>query len=335
MFWKNKKVFVTGSSGFIGTSLLRRLTHYGAQVIAFDKEAPVDALFKREQTRITKVQGSLSNYTLLQTTLSEYSIDTIYHLGAQTQVQSAFSDPFTTYETNIRGTYCLLEACRRSTKHIKRIIIASSDKAYGIHDTLPYTEESSLQALYPYDVSKACTDLIALSYYHTYGLPIVVTRAGNVYGGGDFNWERLIPSVICNLYENTSPLLRGDGLSLRDYVFIEDIVEAYLLLGEQLQEKKLQGEAFNLGSNKPTKVIDIVSAIAKFMNKEHLAPIIQNAARGEIPHQYLSSKKAEKLIGWRPKVSLSLGLELTIAWYEKFFQETSVDSKQEKHVEKV
>lgn len=321
-FWKDKKVFITGSTGFIGSWLTKRLVDLGAQVAILFYESNFESELVRSGyiKKVRIVKGLLQDYSILEKIIYENGIDTVLHLGAQTQVVEAILNPLETYESNVRGTYSLLEACRIHRKQVKRIVVASSDKAYGTSTILPYVEETPLRAVYPYDVSKACTDLIALSYYHTYGLPIVVSRCGNVYGGGDFNWDRLIPSVIKSFYDEISPRLRSNGESLRDYVFVEDIVNAYLMLGEQLEAKHLEGQAFNFSANQPKTVLEVVHLIGRFMKKDHLKPIIINEAQREIKNQYLNSEKAEKILNWKPYFNLNLGLQLTIDWYQNFFK---------------
>lgn len=329
-FWQDKHVFITGGSGFIGSWLTRHLVDLGAEVtlLYYDHKEPCELINSGYFKKVHIIDEGLEDPITLARILYEYRIDTVFHLGAQTQVQEAYLNPFVTYESNIRGTYSLLEACRIQGESIKRIIVASSDKAYGAHEALPYLESTSLRAKYPYDVSKACTDLIALSYYHTYGLPVAVTRCGNVYGGGDFNWERLIPSVIKSLYHEKSPILRSDGTALRDYIFVEDVVQAYLTLGEQLDIKNLQGEAFNFSGSEPTSVIQVVGLLTQLMNKTHLTPIIENNTQAEIPNQHLSAQKAWEKLGWKAYIPLKLGLSMTFDWYLQFFKEEDLVKKE-------
>lgn len=317
-FWKDKKVFVTGAGGFIGSLLMKHLVDSGAQVAILLYQVENKNELIKNKVRV--FEGELQDYSVLEKIIYEEEIDTVFHLGAQTQVKEAFLNPLATYESNVRGTYSLLEACRVHKAYIKRIIVASSDKAYGSAVNLPYTEDTPLKALYPYDVSKACTDLIALSYYHTYGLPVVVTRCGNVYGGGDFNWDRLIPSTIKSFYEDLAPSLRSDGMSFRDYVFVEDIVNAYVILAKNLEEKHLAGQAFNFSTNQPSSTLEIVQLIGRFMKKDHIQPIIMNEAHAEIKNQYLTSEKAYKILRWKPYFNLKIGLEMTVDWYVSFFK---------------
>lgn len=325
-FWKDKQVFVTGATGFIGSWLTRYLVGLGAHVtVLIYGDIPSSQLRRGGYLKKVRiVEGPLQDLQLLAKTLYEHDIDTVFHLGAQTQVTEALCDPFNTFEANIRGTYSLLEACRVQRRALKRIIVASSDKAYGVHADLPYVEETPFCPQSPYDVSKACADWIARSYYQTYHLPVVVTRCGNVYGGGDFNWDRLIPSVIKSLHQNQHPVLRSNGQSLRDYIFIADVVEAYLTLGAQLEEKTLHGEAFNFGTGKPIKTLDIVEHLIRLTNKKHFTPIIEDRATGEISEQYVSSQKAWDTLQWKPKFSFALGLSMTLEWYLQFFREEEV-----------
>jgi len=328
-FWKDKKVFITGATGFIGSWLTKRLVDLGAEVtiLVDDMDLPSELIRSGSISHVNVIEGKLQQSSLLEKILVDNTIDTVFHLGAQTQVTRALSHSYETFDTNIRGTYSLLEACRHYKSRIRRIIIASSDKAYGIHQDLPYVEHMPLHPSYPYDVSKACSEMVALSYYHTYALPIVITRCGNVYGGGDFNWERLLPSVIRNLCREERPFLRSDGKSSRDYVFIEDILQAYLLLGETLEEKKLQGEVFNFGGGFPIKTLQVVQTLIELTGKKHLSPIIADEAPCEIQEQYLDSNKAWTQLSWKPQVSFKLGLSLTLEWYLQFFKENTEDDR--------
>ena len=265
------------------------------------------------------VNGCLEDYSLIERTLNEYEMDTIFHLGAQTIVGSANRSPIGTFESNIKGTWNLLEAAR-SSKLIERIIIASSDKAYGEQEKLPYTEDMPLKGRHVYDVSKSCADLVAQSYYYTYGLPIGITRCGNFYGGGDLNFNRLIPGTTKSVLNNERPVIRSDGKYIRDYIYILDAVEAYLLLAEKLDNPAIRG-TFNFSNESQVTVLDVVKMILKLMNREDLEPLILNEAKGEIKHQYLSAGKAREMLGWKPKYDLEKGLKETIEWYKKFFEE--------------
>jgi CDP-glucose 4,6-dehydratase len=232
-------------------------------------------------------------------------------------VGTASRSALSTFESNIRGTWNLLEACKTCSRLVRRIVIASSDKAYGAHDQLPYTEDMPLQGRFPYDVSKSCADLIAFSYFHTYRLPVVVTRCGNLFGGGDLNYNRLIPGTIRSVLRGEAPVIRSDGSFVRDYFYVRDAVEAYLLLAEKLSEEQIAGQAFNFGNETPLSVMDVVRRILISMGQTSLQPVILNEASHEIPRQYLDCSKAQRLLGWQPVFSVEQGLQETIAWYEE------------------
>lgn len=252
--------------------------------------------------------------------INEHEIDTVFHLGAQTIVGTALRSPLSTFESNIRGSYNLLEACRRHSSLVKRIVVASSDKAYGSSDVLPYTEDMPLCGKHPYDVSKSCTDLLAFSYYHTYGSPLAVARCGNIFGGGDLNWSRIIPGTIRSFLLNQAPIIRSDGTFTRDYVFVDDVIDAYLMLAQNVHRENVQGQAFNFGPNAPSSVLEIVKLLQKLMNRPHLNPKVLNTAKAEIHDQSLSSQKARETFGWEPRFGLEKGLIETIRWYESYFE---------------
>jgi CDP-glucose 4,6-dehydratase len=254
----------------------------------------------------------------IERAINENEIETVFHLGAQTIVGTALRNPLSTFEANIRGTYQLLEVCRRHQSLVKRIVVASSDKAYGTSPVLPYTEEMPLIGKHPYDVSKSCTDLLAMSYYHTYDLPIVIARCGNIYGGGDLNWSRIVPGTIRSFLGGISPEIRSDGTFSRDYIYVQDVVDAYLLLAQTVKREDVRGGAFNFGPGRPYTVLEIVQAIQILMNRTELKPTILGTAKAEIQHQSLSSKKAASVLGWKPQHSLEQGLVETIKWYENY-----------------
>ena len=264
------------------------------------------------------VRGALEDAALLERVLGEYQINTVFHLGAQTQVEIANRNPISTFESNIRGTWQLLEACRRSPT-VKKIILASSDKAYGIHKTLPYTEESHLQGTHPYDVSKSAADLVAQSYYTTYKLPVAITRCGNFYGGGDLNFNRIVPETIRYVLRGQQPVLRSDGTMIRDYFYIEDATHAYITLAEKMDDERLHGHAFNFSNENQISVLELTHKILQLMGSS-LQPKLVVTAAHEIPHQYLSAAKARTMLGWQPRYSLDEGLQNTIAWYKNYFQ---------------
>lgn len=316
-FWKNKQVFMTGATGFIGSWLTLRLIEKGARVFFLDNRENRRSILNEQypSDRIEKLEGCLTDKKSLFRILQKTSFDFIYHLGAQTQVTQALEDPVSTYEINALGTAYLMEACRLYQQNAHGIIVASSDKAYGSQEECVFDEISPLRPLYPYDVSKACTEMIALSYYHTYKLPIVVTRSANVYGGGDFNNLRLIPYVVLCSLQGETPILRSDGTLIREYIYIEDVIEGYLKIGQLLQAKSLQGEVFNFGGNDPKTVLSIVNLIYDLMKKKPPHCFLGQPYIKEIHHQVLSSKKANQKLEWEAKFPLKLGLQATIDWY--------------------
>lgn len=326
-FWLNKKVLVTGATGFLGYWLTKALLEQNAQVITFVRDHdPQCALIQTGLIQKTHVvRGALEDYPSVERAINEHEIDTVFHLGAQTIVGTALRSPLSTFESNIRGTYNLLEACRQHKALVKRIVIASSDKAYGTSPILPYTEEMPLKGQHPYDVSKSCADLISNTYYHTYHLPIVVARCGNLYGGGDLNWSRLIPGTIKSFLEDEAPLIRSDGSYTRDYLYVEDAAFAYLLLAFNATREDVIGQAFNFGPNKPYSVIEIVQTLQRLMNRSDLDPIILNEAKEEIRDQSLDSQKARKILGWNPQFSLEKGLQQTIDWYQNQCEQKQID----------
>ncbi len=323
-FWINKNVFITGATGFLGYWLTKALVEAKANVVTLVRDHdPQCALIQSrliDKTRV--VQGALEDYASLERAINEHEIDTVFHLGAQTIVGTALRNPLPAFEANIRGTYNLLEACRQHKTLVKRIVVASSDKAYGSSLVLPYTEDMPLKGQHPYDVSKSCTDLIAYSYFHTYGLPVAVSRCGNLYGGGDLNWSRLIPGTIRNFQSGIAPVIRSDGTFTRDYLYVEDAVNAYLVLASNLHKENVCGQAFNFGPNAPYSVLDIVGALQRLMNCSDLSPKVLNEARDEIRDQSLDSQKARQILGWEPLFNLDEGLQRTICWYTNYLKET-------------
>jgi CDP-glucose 4,6-dehydratase len=318
-FWWNRNVFVTGATGLLGSWLVEALLQQGANVTCLIRDwVPASKLIGSGlSNRINVVRGELENYALLLRALNEYEIDSVFHLGAQTIVGTANRSALSTFEANIKGTWTLLEACRVCSQLVKRVIVASSDKAYGSHERLPYTEETPLQGRFPYDVSKSCADLIAFSYFHTYGLPVAVTRCGNLYGGGDLNFNRLIPGTIRSALVNEDPVIRSNGKFIRDYFYVRDAVNAYLLLAESLPGERFVGQAFNFGFEKPVAVLDLVNLILRLLGKSSLIPRVLNQANQEIPEQYLDCTKARRLLCWQPRYTLEGGLVETLAWYRE------------------
>jgi CDP-glucose 4,6-dehydratase len=319
-FWLDRPVFVTGATGLVGNWVVRRLQQAGADVVCLVRDwVPQSELVRSGLIRKVKVvRGDIRESGTLERTLGEYEIDTVIHLAAQTIVTIANRNPISTFETNIAGTWNLLEACRRSQK-VKQIVVASSDKAYGDQETMPYDETTPLQGEHPYDVSKSAADLIAHSYAKSFDLPVVITRCGNFYGGGDLNWNRVIPGTVRSILRRQNPIIRSDGEYIRDYFYVEDGAAAYMLLAEKLAGRpELKGEAFNFSNEVQVSVREIVERISREM-KSDLAPDIRNEVTNEIRHQYLSADKARLELGWKPMFTLDEGLHKTIEWYEDFF----------------
>lgn len=315
-FWRDRSVLVTGGTGFLGAWLVRELLERGAQVTALVRDQVAGAPFTRDglDRRVSVVQGEVQDYALMERTLGEYEVESVFHLAAQAIVGVANQNPLATFDTNIRGTWVLLEACRRS-RGVRRVVVASSDKAYGIHKTLPYTEEFALQGCHPYDVSKSCADLIATTYHRTFGTPVAVTRCGNLFGPGDLNWSRIVPGTIRSALRGERPVIRSDGSPIRDYVHVRDITDAYLLLAEKLDDASLHGRAFNFGTGEPLSVLELTRAILEAAGRPDLDPVVLNEVKGEIHHQYLSSDLARTRLGWRPGAGVGQRLAETIAWY--------------------
>jgi CDP-glucose 4,6-dehydratase len=319
-FWLDRPTFVTGGTGLVGGWLVKRLVESGADVVCLVRDwVPQSELVQSGLfARVKVVRGDVRDQALMERILGEYEIDTVLHLAAQTIVTIANRNPVTTFESNIGGTWALLDACRRSPK-VKQIVLASSDKAYGDQVKLPYDEDTPLQGQHPYDVSKSCADLIAHSYAVSFGLPVSITRCGNFYGGGDLNWNRIIPGTIRSVLRGQQPIIRSDGLFIRDYFYVEDGAAAYMLLAEKLAENaSLRGEAFNFSNELQVSVLDLVNKILEKMESK-LSPVVLNETSNEIRHQYLSAKKAHEVLGWHPIFSLGQGLERTLAWYTNYF----------------
>ncbi len=324
-FWQDRPVLVTGATGLLGGWLTKQLRAVQAEVVTVMRDwVPQSELVRSgllDQVRV--VRGDLRDQELLERVLGEYEIRTVLHLAAQTIVPIANRNPVSTFESNIRGTWTVLETCRRSPK-VEQILVASSDKAYGTHPELPYREEAPLKGQFPYDVSKACADLLAQAYAATYQLPVVIARCGNLYGGGDLNWNRIVPGTIRSVIRHEPPIIRSDGTLTRDYFYVEDGAAAYLQLAERLAaDPSLAGEAFNFSNGQPLEVLQVTQQILKLMKREDLEPVIQNQATSEIPHQYLDATKARTRLNWKPLFSVEEGLARTIDWYQTFFKEDS------------
>jgi CDP-glucose 4,6-dehydratase len=315
-----RRVFVTGATGIVGGWLVRRLLQDGADVVALVRDLPAQSEIVRngDIERVTRVHGALEDPRLLRRVLVEYDVSVVFHLAAQTQVTLGESDPFGTVEANVRGSYNLLEAAR-SVQHPPALVIASSDKAYGESTNLPYTEHHPLAGRSIYDASKSAADLLASAYARSYKMPLAIARCGNIYGGGDLNWDRIVPGTIRSLLRGQRPVVRSDGTPQRDYLFVLDAVDAYLRLGTGLIAGELAGEAFNFGANKPVAVLDVVRALQRVMERPDLEPEILGGAGGEIPNQYLDASKAERMLDWKPRYGLDEGLARTVDWYRLLF----------------
>jgi CDP-glucose 4,6-dehydratase len=312
---QGETAFVTGAYGLLGCWLVRALLDAGARVVVLKRdEAPVSALaLEGLEERVTVVHGDCRDGDLVERALSEYGVDAVFHLAAQTIVGVGARSPVATFDTNVRGTWVVLEACRRAG--VGRVVVAASDKAYGPQEELPYREDQPLRPLYPYDVSKAAADLIARSYWHTYGLPVAVTRFGNIYGGGDLHASRLIPEAVAAALAGRPPVIRSDGSPQRDYLYAEDAAAAYLAICAALGDGAA-GEAFNAGSGRPRSVLEVVEMVCRAAGTD-VTPDIRGdgTPSGEIDRQFLDATKLTELTGWRPRVELEEGLRRTVEWY--------------------
>ena len=321
-FWVDRPTLVTGATGLVGSWLVRNLLDAKADVICLTRDfVPQSELHRTGLASMVKsVRGDIRDIDSVARALQEFEVDTVFHLAAQTLVGVANANPLFTFESNVRGTWNVLEACR-TTPSVKAIVVASSDKAYGTQPVLPYTEDAPLQGEHPYDVSKSCSDLIAHAYAVTYKQPVAITRCGNFYGGGDLNWSRIVPGTIRSVIRGERPVLRSDGQFIRDYLYVEDGAWAYILLAQALIERPdLRGQAFNFSIERRINVLDLTRIILKEMGSD-LEPLILNQAQNEIPHQYLSAARARESLGWKPRFSLEEGLRRTIEWYKEFFRE--------------
>jgi CDP-glucose 4,6-dehydratase len=316
-FWNDRHAFVTGATGFAGFHVARSLVEQGAQVVCLQRdEARINSLdlFKLRGS-VNVVHGSVEDLGLIQRILNEYEIDAVFHLAAQALVGAANRSPLSTFETNIRGTYMLLEACRLSPT-VKRVVVASSDKAYGSHEELPYSEEHALKGIFPYDASKVCTDVLARSYAQSYAMPVAVTRFANIYGPGDLNMSRVIPGTIVSVLRDEAPVIRSDGSPVRDFVYAEDAARGYLLTAERIDD--VAGEAFNFGSGSPVRILDLVNEIIRLADRKLVARVmLTSKIQSEIDAQFLSSERARTRLGWRPEVDLAEGLRRSIEWYRQ------------------
>ncbi|MBI4719045.1 MAG: GDP-mannose 4,6-dehydratase [Planctomycetes bacterium] len=320
--WQGRSVFVTGATGFLGGWLVKELYARGARIVALIRDYMPHCMLVREgwMERVIRVHGSLADRDLLRRTLCEYEIDTVFHLGAQTLVGVGKVDPVGTLEANVAGTWNILEASRQAGR-VKEIVVASSDKAYGTSHQLPYRETHPMQGEFPYDVSKSCADLICRMYAVTYGVPVAVTRCGNLFGGGDLNFSRTVPGVIMATLQNERFRIRSDGRYVRDFLYARDAADAYLTLAERMRtDRTLIGEAFNFSLELHLTVLDVVGQVLRLMNRTDLQPIIENVASNEIREQYMSAQLARERLGWSPRFGMENGLRETIGWYTEFHQ---------------
>lgn len=320
-FWQNKRVLVTGANGFVGSWLCQRLVSEGAQVVTLIRDRTPGSNFHKLglHARVDEVSGTLTDFDLVWRAVSEYMVEYCFHLAAQAIVGVANQSPLSTFESNIRGTWNLLEALRLS-RTVQGAVVASTDKSYGVHRDLPYREEHALNPLYPYDTSKACADLLARCYFHTFGLAVAVTRFANIYGGGDLNFSRIIPESVRAVLRGQNPVIRSDGTPERDFIFVDDAVDLYLEIARHLPGREVMGEVFNGGHNQPVKILDLVEKIIELSGRQGLKPDIRgkDAGHAEIDRQWLDATKARKVLGWEPKVGLEQGLSKTIEWYREY-----------------
>jgi len=318
-FWKNKKILITGYEGFLGSHLTKTLLCLGAKLWGLDIKVyrKQTILSTQDLNKVRVIKGRVENFPLVSRIINKNKIEFIFHLAAQSLVGPALNNPIKTFTTNICGTWNVLEASRHN-KLVKAIIIASSDKAYGIQNKLPYKETSPIAGCHPYDVSKSCADLLAFTYFHTFNLPICITRCGNIFGPGDFNFSRIIPDAIRSIIKNKTLVIRSDGKFTRDYIYIKDIISGYLLLARKMISLKLYGEAFNFSNESPISVLELVKIISKISGQNKPDYKITNQAKYEIKYQFLSSLKARKILGWKPVYTLENGLKETIKWYQNY-----------------
>jgi CDP-glucose 4,6-dehydratase len=322
--WAGRRVLVTGGYGFVASHIIERLLGEGAQCVTLTIERPAESYLALQglEDRVTVAWGSVDEAAAIERVLAAHEIEVVLHLAAQAIVGAAAQSPLTTFETNVRGTYTVLEECRRAWREgagaLKAVVVASSDKAYGEQPELPYSEGHPLRGLNPYDASKACADILARAYHHAYGLPVAVTRCANIYGPGDLNFSRIVPSVMRDLFRGEAPVIRSDGSPVRDYLFVGDAVAGYLALAEALPAGQGGGEAFNLGTGSPVSVLDLTAQIAEVAERPDLQPVVLGKAAGEISRQYLDSSKAAAQLGWRPTMSRAEGLRIAWDWYRAY-----------------
>jgi CDP-glucose 4,6-dehydratase len=328
-FWSGRSTAITGATGFVGSHLVASCVDLGSSVVILSRDdVPPTPITEAWSRRVSVVNGEVQDSSVLERLLGEYEIATVFHLAAQSQVGVANRNPASTFETNIAGTWAVLEAVRRSPT-VRQVVVASSDKAYGIHERLPYTEDMPLLPVHPYDVSKACADLIAISYAVSFELPVAVTRCGNIFGPGDLNWERLIPGTIRSLLQGERPVIRSDGSMVRDYLYVADAVRAYLRLAEALAgDPSLAGQAFNFSLEQPCSVLEVVERLQATAGTT-LVPDIRSTASNEIPAQMLSASLARSVLGWEPTVDLDEAFSATTRWYRDYLASSAPASHHE------
>ena len=319
-FWHGKRVFITGASGLLGSHMVHRLVSEGAEpAILMRDYVPSSELVKSgDISKVNVIRGELEDFELMLRALNEYEIDTVFHLGAQTIVPTANVNPLSTFRSNILGTWNLLEAARVIGR-VKRIVVASTDKVYGTQEVLPYDEKMELRGIFPYEVSKVCADLLSQSYFKTYSLPVAITRCGNIYGPGDLNFSRIVPGALKAAILNETLEIRSDGKFVRDYIFMEDVIDGNLLIAQALDKGRINGEVFNLSTNNRLSVLDVTDRISKIMDRKIMLKVL-GRADNEIREQYLSSDKALSVLGWKAKHSFEDGIKKTIGWYKKYFR---------------
>ncbi len=318
-FWKDKTALVTGSTGFVGSHITRLLIENGAKVVCLHRDVNHKSAF--DVSKVSVIKGEIEDFALLKSILKDHKIDSVFHLAAQALAGAGNRSPLSTFETNVRGTYILLEACRLSA-NLRSIVIASSENSYGSNQLPPFSEDFPLQGRSPYETSKSCGDLIAQSFAITYDLPVTIVRSANTYGGGDLNLSRIVPGTILSVLKDERPIIRSDGTPIREFIHIQDVAEAFLILAQNIEQSK--GEAFNLGSNEPIQMLDLVKQIIKLMGKsDYLGPnvLVQPDHAAKIDAQYLSSEKMKKYFNWSAKINLTKGLTQTIEWYQRHFQD--------------
>ncbi|MCL5004239.1 MAG: GDP-mannose 4,6-dehydratase [Patescibacteria group bacterium] len=317
-FWHSRRVLVTGASGMLGSEVTHQLLSKGADVSVIIRDRVHKSRLYLEDfyRKLNIAYGDITDFEFVERVIGEYEVETVFHLAAQTQVKVGNVSPLSTFNSNIKGTWNVLEAVRLHRPHVRSLVVASSDKAYGDQKILPYNEETALQGRHPYDVSKSCADLVAQSYRVSFNLPVAVTRCGNLFGPGDLNFNRIVPGTILSLMKNEPPIIRSDGQYIRNYFYTKDAANAYLEISENFE--KTVGQVFNVGSEERYSVLDLVSLITEEMGSS-LTPVIKNEASNEIREQYLSIDKVKRVLGWHPKYSVREALKETIAWYKKYF----------------